>query len=92
MASLTRTEQSKMLNVEVFDVYLDEEEQSALLAAPEKFIREFLEREGHTVNNLLIDTRLLNGEGCPGGSQKLVHSRADDWTFSSHYWQCEPLM
>ncbi|MGX1885465.1 hypothetical protein [Streptomyces sp. NPDC055287] len=92
MVSLTRTEQKEMLNVDVFDVELDEGEMSALLAAPEKFIREYLEREGHTVNSLLIDTRLLNGEGCPGGSQRLVHSRADDWTFSSHYWQCVPLM
>ncbi|PBC70220.1 hypothetical protein BX265_7616 [Streptomyces sp. TLI_235] len=86
MAHLYRTDQTDIAKVEVFDIELSEEELSDLRAAPEKFLRDLFEREGHEVNSLVLDTRLGNGEcGC---GVRLVHSRADDWTRSSHYVQC----
>ncbi|MFE7313974.1 hypothetical protein ACFU7T_12820 [Streptomyces sp. NPDC057555] len=90
MATLKRTDQTELPNVEVFDLELSEDELSDLYADPEKYLRDLLDREGHQVNRLLIDTRVNAGDcGC---GIKVVHSLADDWTKSSHVIACEKCL
>jgi hypothetical protein len=73
--------------VEVYRIELSEAEQNELNEAPEKFLRELLAREGHTVNRLLIDTQVLNG-GCPGGDYELVHLLSPPHRRSDHALRC----
>ncbi|MCX4844201.1 hypothetical protein [Streptomyces sp. NBC_00893] len=90
MATVHRPTEIEASAVEVYRLELTEAEQGALKAAPEKFLRELLERDGHTVNRLLVDTRILNG-GCPEGEYEVVHLLSPPYRRSDHAVRCIPL-
>ncbi|MFE7039341.1 hypothetical protein ACFU9X_07775 [Streptomyces atratus] len=87
MATVHRPTEVEASAVEVYRLELTEAEQSALRAAPEMFLRDLLERDGHTVNRLLIDTRVLNDD-CPGGEYEVVHLLSPADRRSEHSVRC----
>ncbi|MFB7374299.1 hypothetical protein ACFC0D_31185 [Streptomyces sp. NPDC056222] len=90
MATVHRPTEIEASAVEVFRLELTEDEQTALKADPEGFVRDLMERDGHTVNRVLVDTLILNG-GCPGGGYELVHLLSPPHRRSDHALRCVPL-
>ncbi|MGC5039872.1 hypothetical protein ACPXCS_33635 [Streptomyces sp. DT190] len=83
------TQQEYVQEVEVFDVDLSAEEKAAFRSAPEKFLKELIEGEGHKVNGLAIEARLRDGDdgidtACPE-RPVLVHFRqgplSSNWAY-----------
>ncbi|MEU9861993.1 hypothetical protein AB0D99_14025 [Streptomyces sp. NPDC047971] len=90
MATVHRPTDIEASAVEVFRLELSEDEQSALHADPERFVKDLMERDGHTVNRVLVDTAILKAE-CPGGSYELVHLLSPPHRRSDHALRCIPL-
>ncbi|MFG2195867.1 hypothetical protein [Streptomyces sp. NPDC048639] len=89
MATVHRPTEIDASAVEIYRIDLTREEQSELRSAPEKFMRKLMERDGHTINRLLIDTRILDHE-C--ASYELVHVLSPDHRRSDHELRCVDLM
>ncbi|MFF3767608.1 hypothetical protein ACFYYR_26500 [Streptomyces sp. NPDC001922] len=91
MATIHRPTEIEASAIEVYRIELSDDEQKELLADPETFIRGLLERDGYTVNRVLIDTRIGDADGCPGGSYELVHLLSPPHRRSDHALRCIPL-
>jgi hypothetical protein len=90
MATVHRPTEIEASAIEVYRIDLTEEEKRALQADPENFLRDLLEREGHTVNRLLIDSR-IGKEGC-AGEYEVVHVLSPPHRRSDHGVRCVEFM
>ncbi|MGW6913120.1 hypothetical protein ACWGB8_04755 [Kitasatospora sp. NPDC054939] len=76
------------LSVEIYGFDLDEEERQAFGSAPEEYLRGVLEAQGHTVNRVVVDTRILGAGDCPG-SWQLLHVFRPPHEASTWIVRCE---
>lgn len=91
MAKLEHPSEVKSGEFEVYRLLeLTDEEEDALRADPEGFLRELFGKEHH-INRVLIDTRILAERQCPSGSYMIVHDRSPE-NYSNHAIQCERLV
>ncbi|MFI6843781.1 hypothetical protein OG535_30690 [Kitasatospora sp. NBC_00085] len=89
MARITR-ERTETFTVETYRLHLEGGERQALRSVPGDYVRKLSEAEGHTVNAVLVDANLLDGEG-PCEDTELVHVL--EWLMAcDRVIRCVPLM
>ena len=87
MATVHRADHTKQLEVEVFEITLDENEAKQLLEDPEGFTQELLGPD-HQINAVHLSNEIASGANCP--DRQLLHVITPGPYNSTHIWECIP--
>lgn len=87
MATVHRPDRTEQLEVEIFEITLNEDEAKQLLEDPEGFTQELLGQD-HEINAVHLSKEIADGATCT--SRTLVHVTAPGPYYSTHTWYCVP--
>ncbi|MDT5276991.1 MAG: hypothetical protein QOG95_3923 [Mycobacterium sp.] len=85
MATVHRPDRTEQLEVEIFEITLNENESKQLLEDPEGFTQELLGPD-HEINAVYLSKEIADGANCP--DRQLVHVITPGPYNSTHVWEC----